>query len=251
MAETLTTLNKQRWDNCKINASKDATFTSVAKRLSAPEAKARYLKVQALTGVPWWFIAVTHEREASQNWNTQLGQGDPLNRVSTHVPKGRGPFNTWEEGAVDALTKTAPFSARNKDWSAGAALTELEKYNGLGYSKRGIPSPYIWAGTNQYTKGKYVADGVFDPEAVDKQLGCAGLLIKMDAFKRASAPTVTPSAAGAGAAGAIVVTGATAAAVNSGYSLGYIIGGVILVAVFLWLGACVYAYNHKKDNTNV
>src|SRR5262249_43825600 len=40
------------------------------------------------------------EREASQDWNTQLAQGDPLNQVSTHEPKRMGPFKTWEEGAI-------------------------------------------------------------------------------------------------------------------------------------------------------
>jgi lysozyme family protein len=55
----------------------------------------------------------------------------------------------------------------------------LEEYNGLDYAACGRPSPYVWASTNQYTKGKYVADGHYDPNAVDHQLGCAALLIRM------------------------------------------------------------------------
>jgi lysozyme family protein len=35
------------------------------------------------------------------------------------------------------------------------------------------------SGTNQYASGKYVRDGVYDPNAVDGQLGCAGLLMAM------------------------------------------------------------------------
>ncbi|HEX4850313.1 MAG TPA: hypothetical protein VFV08_05865 [Puia sp.] len=169
--------NLDRWNACKINPNKQAAFNKVAQRLLSN--KARYQTVEKRTGVPWWFIAVVHEREASGNFRTQLGQGDPLNQVSTHVPKGRGPFATWEDGAFDALVKTAPFAARQKDWSIGAALDMLEKYNGLGYKKRGIPSPYLWAGTNQYTRGKFIADGVFSASAVDQQLGCAGLLKAM------------------------------------------------------------------------
>jgi len=122
---------------------------------------------------------VVHEREASQNWNTQLGQGDPLDRPSVHVPAGRGPFRTWEEGAMDALENCAPFAARNKDWGVGGLLTKLEEYNGLGYASRGVPSPYVWSGTDQYRSGKYVRDGVYDLNAVDAQLGCAGLLLAM------------------------------------------------------------------------
>jgi hypothetical protein len=58
----------------------------------------------------------------------------------------------------------------------------LERYNGIGYANKGLPSPYIWSGTDQYVKGKYVADGVFSPDVVDKQLGCAGLIMAMMAL---------------------------------------------------------------------
>jgi len=165
--------NAARWAKAKPTRN----FAGVASRLAA--AKSRYQAVAAKTGVPWFFIAVAHEREASQNWNTQLGQGDPLGSVSVHVPKGRGPFKTWEDGAYDALVNCAPFAARNHDWSVGATLTMLEQYNGLGYASRGRPSPYIWSGTDQYVSGKYVRDGVYDPNVVDQQLGCAGLLLAM------------------------------------------------------------------------
>jgi lysozyme family protein len=167
--------NEKRWANAKLTRS----FTPVASRLVAPDAKARYQAVEKETGVPWYFIAVAHERESSQNWRCSLAQGDPWNRVSVHVPAGRGPFKSWEEAAVDALVHCAPYAARNKDWSVGGLLTQLEEYNGLGYATRGVPSPYVWSGTNQYVSGKYVRDGVYDPHAVDQQLGCAGLLMAM------------------------------------------------------------------------
>ena len=95
-------------------------------------------------------IAAIHERESSQNWFASLAQGDPWNRVSVHVPAGRGPFKSWEEAAIDALAHCAPYAARNRDWSVGGTLTMLEQYNGLGYAARGVPSPYLWAGTDQY-----------------------------------------------------------------------------------------------------
>lgn len=169
----LKTANEKRWANAELTRD----FTSIAKRLV--DAKRRYQAVEAKTGVPWPFIAVTHQREASQNWNTQLGQGDPLDRVSVHVPKGRGPFATWEDGAYDALVNCSPFAARNKDWSIGGTLAMLEQYNGLGYYRMGRPSPYLWAGTDQYSSGKYVADGKYDPNYVDRQPGCANLLKTM------------------------------------------------------------------------
>lgn len=167
--------NERRWVNAKLTRGPE--FVPVAKRLVA--AKQRYLTVSERTGIPWPFIAVTHQRESSQNWARSLAQGDPWNQVSTHVPAGRGPFNSWEEAAYDALVNCGPYAARNKDWSIGGLLTLLERYNGVGYVNRGLPSPYLWSGTDQYKKGKYVRDGVFDPEAVDKQLGCAGLIMAM------------------------------------------------------------------------
>lgn len=170
--------NAVRWAKAKPTRN----FAGVAARLVAAPAKARYQAVERLTSVPWYFIAVVHEREASQNWNTQLGQGDPLNRKSVHVPAGRGPFQTWEDGAVDALVHCAPYAANNKDWTISGLLTMLEEYNGLGYAAHGVPSPYVWSGTDQYHSGKYVRDGVYDPNVVDQQLGCAGLLLAMIAI---------------------------------------------------------------------
>jgi len=171
----LKALNGERW----VHAGTTRDFSFVARRLVAPHAKAKYLAVSAKTGVPWFVIAVIHQRECSQEWAGSLAQGDAWDRVSVHVPAGRGPFKSWEEAAVDALVNCAPHAARNQDWSPGGALTKLEEYNGLGYAARGLPSPYIWSGTDQYVSGKYVRDGIFDPNVVDRQLGCAGLIAAM------------------------------------------------------------------------
>jgi len=175
---TLAADNARRWSRAKMVRGDE--FAAVARKLVA--ARSRYQIVAARTGVPWFVIAVIHQRESSQNWSASLAQGDPWNRISTHVPKGRGPFKSWEDAAVDALVNCPPQAARNDDWSAGGTLTLLERYNGLGYANRGLPSPYIWSGTDQYVRGKYVADGVFDPNVVDRQLGCAGLLRAMMAL---------------------------------------------------------------------
>jgi len=184
--------NAKRWAVAKLTRGPE--FVPVAKRLVA--AKERYQAVSAKTGIPWPFIAVTHQRESSQNWSKSLAQGDPWNQPSTHVPAGRGPFKSWEDAAYDALVNCGPYAARNKDWSIGGTLALLEQYNGLGYVRRGLPSPYIWSGTDQYSSGKYVADGVFDPNEVDKQLGCAGLIMAMMALDpsiKFDGSTITPT----------------------------------------------------------
>ena len=58
-------------------------------------------------------------------------------------------------------------------------LYEFEKYNGFGYVKHKVNSPYVWAGTSLQQSGKYVADGVFNRSHWDKQLGCAAILKKL------------------------------------------------------------------------
>jgi lysozyme family protein len=168
--------NAQRWANAKVTRN----FTAIAHDLVM--AKARYQAVEAKTGVPWFVIAVIHERESSQNWGRSLAQGDPWSHVSTHVPAGRGPFPSWEAAAIDALVNCGPYLARKKWRDAGEILTNLELYNGSGYASKGRPSPYDWAGTNQYVSGKYIADGVYDPSHVDTQPGCAGMILAMMAL---------------------------------------------------------------------
>lgn len=169
----------QRWRLAVVVGSRQASFGMVASRLCRAEYKKIYEEIAAETRVPWFVTAVIHERESTQNFLRSIAQGDPWNAKSVHVPAGRGPFGSFKEAAADALVNCAPRAARWTDWSAGGTLTILEEYNGLGYAGKGVPSPYIWAGTNQYGSGKYVRDGVYDPNFVDTQLGCAGLLMAM------------------------------------------------------------------------
>ena len=209
---SLAAANAARW--AKARVTRASQFNTVAKRLIAN--KARYQAVAAKTGVPWFVIAVIHQRESSGNFAGVLHNGEKIigtGKKTRLVPAGRGPFSTWEQAAIDALTNCGPYAARNKDWSVGGTLALLERYNGLGYANRGLPSPYIWSGTDQYVKGKYVRDHVFDPNAVDQQLGCAGLIKAMQAldpsikFGAASKPSGAGALATA-AGGAVVATGA-------------------------------------------
>jgi hypothetical protein len=64
------------------------------------------------------------------------------------------------------------------DWSIPGLCYVLEGYNGWGYRLHHptVPSPYLWSYTTAYTRGKYVSDGHFDPQAVSKQPGAMALL---------------------------------------------------------------------------
>lgn len=251
--ENLITLNQKRWNDCHISADKGPAFKAVADRLSAPDAKVRYQAVEKRTGVPWWFVAVVHEREASQRWDRSLAQGDPWNKKSTHVPANRGPFNSWEDAAYDALVNCAPFAARNKDWSVGNALTMLEKYNGLGYYKKGIPSPYIWAGTDQYTSGKYIADGKFDANAVDQQLGCAGLLKFMGIGKTSitPSPSVTTATIAATVGGGAAIGAASNPTYWHMFQSHWILYTVGIVVTAIVIDLLIHAYKNGKQNAPV
>lgn len=202
----LHTLNSARWAKAKLTRRPEYVSGSYAPIPRILAARNRYELIQAQTGVHWVFVASSHYREANLNFSCQLAQGDPLNRVSKNYPY-TGPFKTFEEGTYDALVRQAPYAARNKNWSMPFLLTLEEAYNGLGYARMGIPSPYVWSGTTEYTKGKYIRDRVFDPNTVDKQLGVAGLVMCLleadptikfgDSVKPSEKPveTITPPAA--------------------------------------------------------
>lgn len=173
--------NQRRWAVARIQSARKAEFVATANRLCKPQNVAYFKDAETRTGVPWFVVAVIKEREAGSDptFLKNIAQGDPWNKPSIHVPKGRGPFASWIDAAIDALSRCAPYASSWKDWTPGGAMTLLEQYNGLGYFNKGLPSPYVWSGTDQYARGKYIADGVFSAGTVDVQLGCAGILLAM------------------------------------------------------------------------
>lgn len=133
--------------------------------------------------VPWYFLACVHYMECSFSFKKHLHNGDPLTGYTVHVPAHRPkvghppPFN-FEESAVDAIKLMKYDQVTN--WSLPYILLKLEGYNGFGYNRKGIRSPYLWSFSNHYTKGKYVKDGVYDADAVSTQLGAAVILKRME-----------------------------------------------------------------------
>ena len=161
------------WDIMERN--KLTMAMTMAKKILAN--KARYQNVEAKTGVPWWWIGPTHFREADCDFSTQLAQGDPLNKVSTHVPKGQGPYygqDAWDRAAIIALEDHGLDDV--EDWRLEKAAFWWESYNGWGYRLHGSPSAYVYAGTNIYTSGFYVADGQWSSGARDSRVGCMPVL---------------------------------------------------------------------------
>jgi len=168
------------WQKAQISPSQQAMFNNQANLAMAYKANF-YDPVTAALAIPWYIIACLDMREESFNHNGYLGNGDPLHAVTIHVPRGRGPFANWYEGAIDALKydNVSPAMGEGDHWDIVTALIAMEKYNGIGYEYRNENDPYIWAGTNNEQRGKFGSDGVFNPNLWDTQPGCAGLLLAL------------------------------------------------------------------------
>ena len=142
--------------------------------------KWRYQAVAARTNMPAKLIAAIHWRESSGSFGTYLHQGDPLGKPAVNHPSNIPVFHVWEDAAVHALTmKSHHQDSLNMDsdtTSVGKIGAYSELYNGLGYHYRDKHSPYVYAGSSVYDKGKYVADGKFDGNVVDKQVGVVPLM---------------------------------------------------------------------------
>lgn len=184
---------ERNWSSLTIRPGRIAEAEKEARRLLA--GKPRYQAVEKRTGVPWWFVGLCHYRESHFNFATYLGNGQSLSRPTTIVPAGRGPFATFEDGAVDALRLEGFVGL--KDWSIARVCYRLEGFNGYGYHGKGVPSPYLYGGSTVYERGKYVRDHVFDANFVDTQLGTLVILKKLmelDASVLAGPAIVDPQA---------------------------------------------------------
>ena len=62
--EALKLANARRWAVAKLNPGLVPALDAVARRLVAADAKGRYLAVARETSVPWFIVAVIHERES-------------------------------------------------------------------------------------------------------------------------------------------------------------------------------------------
>lgn len=144
------------------------------------------------TRVPWPLIGSLNIMEGGGGFDKYLGNGQSIHHVTTIVPKGRGPFPSWEDGAMDALKIDGLLNVLN--WSLGLMLMYGERFNGLGSllyhhnsdTPRQWPftseSPYLWSCSNiNDGTGKYTSDGHWTEGAdANKQVGVATMLKQME-----------------------------------------------------------------------
>lgn len=195
MAHPFTALRAEyEHDIAIVRPTKVAEIDSVARRLTKPDVLAQYEKVRVKLGIPIVVQATICERESGSNFSRSPAQGDRWDRVSVNVPRGRGPFPSWYDSAIDAFHTVDHLDDNSAPWSMPYACWKWEGYNGFGYRAHGEASPYVVGGTNLQERGKYTSDGHFDPGAMDSQLGCLPIALRMIQLVPALAfgPGITP-----------------------------------------------------------
>ena len=181
LSEALKQEYNRLFNSCIIDQSKEQSVEKIVTKIL--NNKPRYKAAGDPLNIPWFFIAVIHNMEASLNFKLHFHNGDPLTARTINVPAGRpksgNPPFTWEESAADALV----FERLHLwgDWSAAGLLYKLEAYNGWGYRKKHphVLSPYLWSYSNHYSSGKFVADGRWSENAISQQCGGAVLLRRL------------------------------------------------------------------------
>lgn len=167
------------WESLKLNPTSSHMVSDAVSFILAHQT--RYEVAGKDYGIPFWVIGAIHYREASFNFNTWLANDDPLFShhsgkalKTVHVPAGLGPATSWENATTQSLRHEG-WNSPALRWDLASSLIHEEAYNGWGYQKHGIQSPYVWAGTNHYVSGMYVADGEWSQSAVDHRIGCASI----------------------------------------------------------------------------
>ncbi len=170
---------RKLFETAVIRSDKASEVKWYTSKLTDPARRERYQKIEDEICVPWYFVAVIHGMECGFDFNKHLHNGDPLKYRTVQIPKGRpstwNPPTDWHSSAVDALRydKFADLT----DWELPRMLYRWEAYNGWrSRLLHGINTPYLWSFSNHYSKGKYVADNVWDGNAVSKQCGAAVML---------------------------------------------------------------------------
>lgn len=173
-----------------VNVTKTDEVDAVARKLLDRNHRPRLEPVCNATDVPLPLWASLCERESGCRFDRNPAQGDPLSRPSTHVPVGRpklgAPPNdhfpvTYEYAAIDAINYDH-LNDNSAPWTMTYACWKGEAWNGFGPRNHGIHTGYLWGGTNHYTRGKYIADGVWDPSHADVQLGIVPVMLRMIAL---------------------------------------------------------------------
>lgn len=189
----------------KINPAKVGAIDTAAQRILRPDNLDVYVAACEGTAIPPAFIGTLELRESNCDPTRALGQGDRWDRVSTNVPRGKGPFKS----RLDAMRYYIHYDGLDQNsapWSMEYACWKGEAWNGFGPRAHGRPTGYLWSATTIYDKpwgpgGKYVSDGQWSASTYDVQLGIIPVLLRIAelrpdlAIGAAAVPAVTSTGA--------------------------------------------------------
>jgi lysozyme family protein len=181
---------RKMFARCKVSPGKESMLKSAVAQIT--RGMPQYREVAKRLGAEdvenfSFILGAIHFKEASCDFTGVLHNGERIigtGKKTSLVPKGRGPFSSWADAAVDAIgiesTRWVKLLANEGD--IGDVLWALERYNGTGYisgAGKTETSPYLWACSNiNDGKGKYVADGHFDSGASTGATPGAALILK-------------------------------------------------------------------------
>jgi lysozyme family protein len=179
------------FETSEVRPQHRSTVEWYLKSLLTERSQRRWYTVAQAACCPWYFVAITHAMEAAFSFQSHLHNGDSLHARTRHIPRGRpktgSPPFRWEDSAVDALDYDGFVDA--EDWTLERTLYRWESYNGFRSRQNGINTPYLWSFSNHYSRGKFVADNVWDPTAISKQCGAAVMLKELVRRKLVRIPT--------------------------------------------------------------
>lgn len=169
------------FNTCVVREARRSEVNWAVGKIMDTANEARWLPTAKEVCCPWYFVGLIHYMEGAINFRAHLHNGDPLSERTVQVPENRPPVwnppSDWTSSAIDSLTLEG--FANQSDWSIPHMLYRFERNNGFGSRRNGIYTPYLWSFSNHYSRGKFVADRVWDPDAVSKQVGCAVILKAM------------------------------------------------------------------------
>jgi lysozyme family protein len=166
-----------------LKITRPAAAEKRARELIKPSVLDHFVPVNQKLGIPIVWMVCSFNRESDCDFTRSPAQGDRWDEVSTHVPRGVGPFPSFEASAEWAYRHDG-IEKNSFPWTFAYACYTWEEFNGFGPRNHGRVSGYVFAGTDQYDPpsglgGKYVEDGVWSPTTVDRQLGCVPLAMMM------------------------------------------------------------------------
>lgn len=159
--------------NSKYPSCYQAAISDFLEKYNDAERRAKYQSIADQTDLPVILIAAIHYRERGGNLAYSLRNGSKIgkeNFVSDAV-------KTIKSGQWRDFQNAIGMGKGTRNLLAMLQFAEL--WNGTGCADKGRINPYLYAGTNIYTAGKYVADGKWSSTEEDQQAGVLYLLTQI------------------------------------------------------------------------